>query len=66
MVGAAALAAAAGVAALASNKKVRARVSKGAKTALKRAKADPRVKKAGKEAGGLMTRLGEALGNWFK
>jgi hypothetical protein len=66
LLGATAVAAAAGVAALASNKKTRTRVIKGAKAAIKKAKADPRVQKAGKEAGGWVSKLGETISNWLK
>jgi hypothetical protein len=66
LLGATAVAAAAGVAALASNKKVRNRVTKEAGAAIKKAKADPRVKQAGKEASGLVSKLGQVIGGWFK
>lgn len=66
LLGATAVAAAAGVAALAANKKVRGRVTREAKSALKKAKADPRVKQAGKEAEGMLAKLGQAIGRWFK
>jgi hypothetical protein len=66
LLGATAVAAVAGVAALASNKKVRSRVTKEAGVAFKKAKADPRVKQVGKEAGSLVSKLGQVLGGWFK
>lgn len=65
LLGATAVAAAAGVAALASNKRVRSRVKKEAKAVIRKAKADPRVQQAGKEAGGLMAKLGQTIGKWF-
>ncbi len=65
LLGATAVAAAAGVAALASNKKVRTRVRREAKAVIRKAKADPRVQQAGKEASGLMAKLGQKIGKWF-
>jgi hypothetical protein len=66
LLGATVVATAAGVAALAANKKVRTKVAAGAKSALKRAGKDPRVRQAEKQAGTLVSKVGKAIGDWLK
>ncbi len=66
LAGSAVLAAAAGVATLASNKKLRNKVQSQAKKVMKDVRSNPTVKKAGREAEGFVAKLGRFVADLLK